>query len=184
MNDTTARRPTRWARLRTWRVAQPRPTGLLWALSFMVPSTLVYVVTSWHMVDVVAGPMADAAKLTDLGQEWVRAGLRQQYLLAMFALIGATVCVAMGWRFSRRLWLVALTLFALAAALQVIHCFLVTMTQSGTDDWLGPNCGALRPLGASALGLLVATVLLFIPSVNRWRAALRRMASPPVSSTP
>jgi hypothetical protein len=170
--------------LRNAGVPVPRPGVLLLALAALLASTLAYLgIVLWD------NPLVQYAdqympELTPAGKQMVARGSNQQAIFLAFLLLGAQFCLAKGWRFSRRIWLLVLFFVALAnlpmivlAAIPLIVNLLVDAAASEV-----PQDRSFFLIGhlVVSVSFLVASILLFMPAVRRWRAALREQAAEPV----
>lgn len=174
--------------LRHTGVPLARPGPLLVALSALLLTTLGYM--SIMLADDTLLRMAEKhmPEITAEGRELLRQSGIQQTLFRASLLIGGLFCLARGWRFSRRFWLLILVFVALSdfwrvlvpAVSLIVSLVLGTpLSEIPSQQWT-----PLLPSLLIACSFLVLSTLLFLPPINRWRKALRQIASTTTPSTP
>ena len=175
----------RW--LRHTGVPLARPGLLLIALNALLLTTLGYVCIM--LADDTLLRMAEKhlPELTPQGQELLRQSGIHQTLFRASLLLGGLFCLARGWRFSRRFWLLILVFVALSdfwrilvpAASLILSLVLGTpLSQIPSQQWT-----PLLPTLLITCSFLVLSLLLLLPPISRWRNALRQLAGTSTQST-
>ncbi|MBC7617895.1 MAG: hypothetical protein H7293_02695 [Candidatus Saccharibacteria bacterium] len=165
-----------------------RPGLLLFTLSALLLTTLAY--TCVMMADDTLVRVAEKhmPEITTEGRELLRQSRIHQSIFRTSLLLGGLFCLARGWRFSRRFWLLILVFVALSdfwrvlvpAVSLIVSLVLGTpLSQIPSHQWT-----PLLPTLLIACSFLVLTLLLFLPPISRWRKALRQLAGTTIPSTP
>jgi hypothetical protein len=173
----TLRCPSFLQWLRHAGVAVARPGSLLLTLTALLVTTLAYLGVMLADDSLSLFAAEHMPELTPEALALVRQGIVQQSFFLASLLLGGLFCLAQGWRFSRRIWLLVLCFVALADLSQLLlpSVSLLVSLAVGTplgdiplEQWLP----VLKHLVIGAC-FLMATPLLFLSSVSRWRRALR-----------
>ncbi len=174
--------------LRHTGVPLARPGLLLVTLSALLLTTLGYVCIMLADDTLLRIAEKHMPELTPEGRELLRQSGIHQTLFRASLLLGGLFCLARGWRFSRRFWLLILVFVALAdfwrvlvpvVSLIVSLVLGTPLSQIPSQPW-----APLLPTLLIACSFLVLSTLLFLPPVNRWRKALRQLAGTSSQSTP
>ena len=178
--------PLHW--LRHTGVPLARPGLLLVALSSLLLTTLAY---TWVMMaDDTLLRVAEKhmPELTPEGRELLRQSRIHQSIFRTSLLLGGLFCLARGWRFSRRFWVLILVFVALSdlwlIMLTAVSLIASLMLGTPLDEIPSQQWMPLVPHLLIACSFLVLTLLLFLPPINRWRKALRQLAGTTTPSTP
>lgn len=161
-----------------------RPGLLLLALAGLLASTLAYLgITFWD------NPLVQYAdqympELTPAGKQMIATGSNQQAIFLAFLLLGAQFCLAKGWRFSRRIWLLVLFFVALAnlpmVVLAAVPLIVNLLLETAPSEFPQERWFFLIGHLIVSVSFLLASILLFMPAVRRWRAALREQTAKPL----
>jgi hypothetical protein len=163
--------------LRHTGVPLARPGVLLVTLTALLITTLGYL----GFLSTDDGLLKHLPDLTAEGRAMVRQGGIQHGIFITCLLLAGLFCLARGMRFSRRLWLLLLIIVALAdlwrimlPAVSLIVSLLLgkPLSEIPAQEWT-----PLLPYLLIAGSFFILSLLLFLPPVNRWRKAMRELAT-------
>jgi hypothetical protein len=154
-----------------------RPGILLLTITALLLNTLGYL--GFLLADDTL--LKHLPNLTPEGRALMRqSGIHHGIFIAC-VLMGGQFCLAKGWRYSTRLWLLILIFVALSdfwrvmsQAVSVIVSLVLgkPLGEIPTQEW-----APLLPYLLIAGTFLILSLMLFLPPVNRWRKAMRELAN-------
>ena len=163
--------------LRHTGVPLARPSILLVTLTALLITTLGYL----GFLSTDDRLLKHLSDLTSEGRAMLRHQGVQHGIFITCLLLAGLFCLARGMRFSRRLWLLLLIIVGLgdfwrvmlpAVSLIVSLALGKPLSEIPAQEWT-----PVLPYLLLAGSFLILSLLLFLPPVNRWRKAMRQLAT-------